>query len=136
MATASDLTSEADFLHYLVNSPHEMAFGDAEAATVVDRYYTPDVEYYTDGVRLDRDRLIAHVRPARKRAAGVQVEVHQALVSADRVAAHYTLTATMRKGHVIASEIYMFGRVAPDGRLRRIDQVTRTLAERSNTPDA
>jgi hypothetical protein len=33
----------------------------------------------------------------------------------------------MRKGSVIATEIYMFGHLAPDGRLHHIDQVTRSI---------
>jgi hypothetical protein len=78
-------------------------------------------------VLLDRQRLIDHVRPARKRAVGVRVEVEQALVDGDQVAARYRLTADLRKGGTITSEIYMFGELAADGRLRRAVQVTRTL---------
>jgi hypothetical protein len=59
---------------------------------------------------------------------GVQVEVHEAVTGDGHVAARYTLTATMRKGPPIATEIYMFGRLAPEGRLRHVDQVTRTVS--------
>ncbi|WP_330180469.1 hypothetical protein OHB26_29220 [Nocardia sp. NBC_01503] len=51
------------------------------------------------------------------------------LVSGDRVAARYTVTATMRTGRTIATEIYMFGDLAPDGRLHRVDAMTRDLPE-------
>ncbi|WP_422772757.1 hypothetical protein ACN28C_07115 [Plantactinospora sp. WMMC1484] len=88
-----------------------------------------EFEMFTDGVRLDRQRMLDHVRPARKRAASVRVDVHEALVAGDRVAAAYTLTATMRRGQVVTTEIYMFGQVAQDGRLRRVDQLTRTVPE-------
>jgi hypothetical protein len=57
----------------------------------------------------------------------VQVAVHDTVIDGDRVAARYTLTATMRKGSMIATEIYMFGHLAPDGRLHHIDQVTRNI---------
>jgi hypothetical protein len=38
----------------------------------------------------------------------------------------------MRKGHVVATEIYMFGQLAADGRLQRIDQITRNLPAASD----
>jgi hypothetical protein len=116
-----------DLAAYLVRYPEEVTFGDEDPATVLDRYHTPDYELVNDGVRLDRQRLLDHVAPARRRAAGVRVEVQQALVEGDQVAARYRLTAVMRKGGVIATEIYMFGQLAADGRLRRATQLTRTV---------
>jgi hypothetical protein len=49
------------------------------------------------------------------------------VVDGDRVAARYRLIATMRKGNVIATEIYLFGLLADDGRLRRATQITRMI---------
>jgi hypothetical protein len=129
MATVSGMTPGRDLVAYLTSYPEEMAFGEDEPASILDRYCTPDFEQYNDGLRLDRDRLIAHVRPVRKNATSVRTDVQEALVSGDRVAARYTLEATMRKGRVVVTEIYMFGQLAPDGRLRRIDQITRTVRE-------
>ena len=54
--------------------------------------------------------------------------MHDALVSADRVAARYTLTAVMRQGPTVANDIHMFGVLAPDGRLHRVEQLTRAVA--------
>jgi hypothetical protein len=34
----------------------------------------------------------------------------------------------MATGNTIATEIYMFGQLAPDGRLRRVDQITRDVS--------
>jgi SnoaL-like domain len=116
-----------DLVGYLTSYPQRLTFGDQEPAVVMDLYHTPDFEMINDGVRLDRDRLLAHVATGRRNATGVQVVVHDAVIDGDRVAARYTLTATMRKGQVIATEIYMFGDLAPDGRLRHVDQVTRSV---------
>ena len=122
------MTPAADLASYLVRYPHEITFGDEDpAATVFDRYHTGDYTVVNDGTPLDRDRLLDHVRPARKRAAGVEVEVYDALVEDGRVAAHYRLTASMRNGTVIATEIFMFGRLAEDGRLSHATQVTRPV---------
>jgi SnoaL-like protein len=116
-----------DLAGYLTRYPHQLTFGDEEPAVVMDRYHTPDFDMINDGLRLDRDRLLAHVASGRRNATSVQVVVHDAVTDNDRVAARYTLTATMRKGQVIATEIYMFGHLAPDGRLRHVDQITRSI---------
>ncbi|MEV4706069.1 nuclear transport factor 2 family protein [Actinoplanes sp. NPDC049316] len=113
---------------YLVRYPQEVAFGGHDAGTVFDRYHAPDFVMCSDGIELGRERLLAHVRPARKRAKSVRVEVHATLRMADRVAARYTLTADMATGNTIATEIYMFGQLSADGRLQRVDQITRDVS--------
>ncbi len=95
-----------DLAGYLTRYPNEIAFGDEEPATVLDRCHTPDFTLTNDGVRLDRERLLGHVRPARKNATSVRVEVHDAVTDGDRVAARYTLTAVMRRGQVVATEVF------------------------------
>jgi hypothetical protein len=121
------ITSSGDLSDYLVRYPQEVAFGDEEPTAVLDRYHCPEFELWNDGLLLDRDRLLAHMRPARRNATAISTEVHQALVYGDRVAARYTLTATLRRGAVVATEIAAFGRLSPDGRLRRLDQLTRVV---------
>jgi hypothetical protein len=118
-----------DLSAYLTRYPHELTFGDDEPGTVFDRYHSADFVLYNDGLPLDRERLLAHVNSARKRAASVHTDVHEVLVTGDRVAARYTLTAVMRKGQRIATEIFLFGHLDPDGRLRRIHQLTRPAPE-------
>lgn len=113
---------------YLTQYPQELTFGEEDAEAVFDRYHTPDFVMCNDGIRLDREKLLAHVRPARKRAKGVQVAVHETVTTAGRVAARYTLTADMATGNTIATEIYMFGQLAADGRLQRVDQITRDVS--------
>jgi hypothetical protein len=85
----------------------------------------PGFVLHNDGTPLDRERLIAHVASGRKRAAEVRVAVRDVATTGDVVAARYVLTAVMRKGEVIDTEIFMFGRLAPDGRLREVTQLTR-----------
>jgi hypothetical protein len=118
-----------DLCAYLTRYPHELTFGDDEPAAVFDRYHSPEFVLYNDGLPLDRERLLAHVNSARKRVASVHTDVHEVLVAPDRVAARYTLTAVMRKGQRIATEIFLFGELDPDGRLRRIHQLTRPVPE-------
>jgi hypothetical protein len=118
-----------DLCAYLTRYPNELTFGDDEPGTVFDRYHSPEFVLHNDGLPLDRERLLAHVAPARKRAASVHTDVHEVLVTGDRVAARYTLTAVMRKGQRIVTEIFLFGELDPDGRLRRVHQLTRPASE-------
>lgn len=120
-----------DVVTYLSRYPHEVAFGDEDPAVVFDRYHTPDFVLCNDGLELDRGRLLAHVRPARQRARAVRVVVDESVSTTNRVAARYTLTADMATGNTISTEIYMFGYLAPDGRLQRIDQLTRDVSRGS-----
>ncbi|MCW3842024.1 nuclear transport factor 2 family protein [Micromonospora yasonensis] len=115
-----------DLAGYLRTYVQEIAFGDEEPGMVTDRYHTPDIAWYSDGLHLDRERLAAHARPVRRTVTQCEVDVHDALVCGDRVAARYTLIALARGRHVV-TEIHMFGQLAPDGRLRRIDQLTRVV---------
>jgi hypothetical protein len=119
---------DVDVAAYLSQYPREVTFGEEDPETVFDRYHTPDFIMCNDGMRLDRAKLLAHVRPARKRAKDVRVEVHETVGTVGRVAARYTLIAEMATGNTIATEIYMFGQLAPDGRLRRVDQITRDVS--------
>ena len=90
-----ELYVDSNVAAYLSRYPREVTFGQDDAGTVFDRYHTPDFVMCNDGVQLDREKLLAHVRPARRRARDVRVDVHETLSTADRVAARYTLAADM-----------------------------------------
>ncbi|TQJ16009.1 nuclear transport factor 2 family protein [Kribbella jejuensis] len=124
MSKINSIRTETDLVDYLTRYPVEVAFGSDPPEDVFDRYHREDFLMVNDGVSLDRQRLIAHVRPARKRATSVEVEVHDAVVGEGFAAARYTLTATMRKGSPIVTEIRAFSTLAEDGRLLRTEQFT------------
>lgn len=100
--------------------------GDNDPAEVVDRFHTPDVVQVADGIRLDRDRLIAHLRPVRKNLRDYRFEIHEVIADGDRIAARLTIHATMRTTGPLTTEVFLFGEFAADGRLRRADQLTRS----------
>ena len=123
-----------DLAGYLTRYPRELTFGQEDPAVVFGRYHTDDFVMRNDGIPLDRERLLAHVKAARRNATQIDVEVHDALVSGGQVAARYTLTAVMRRGQVVANEIHMFGRLTADGRLRTIEQLTRDVSGGAEQP--
>ncbi|GAA4198486.1 hypothetical protein GCM10023074_27430 [Microbispora amethystogenes] len=94
----SDMTTTTDrqelFHAMLTRLPGELSFGEEDPGRILDRYYTPDIEHHNDGIPLDRERLIAHARPARKNVLAVRVEVREVLVAGDRAAARFTLAAS------------------------------------------
>ncbi|GAA4101086.1 nuclear transport factor 2 family protein [Nonomuraea soli] len=116
-----------DFHAFLTRLPYELAFSQDDPASIIDRYYTPDVRYHNNGITLDRRRLIDHIGPARRTTKGLEIEVHDTLVEDGRAGARYTMTAVTRKDKVIKMEIYLFARYAADGRVERVDSVTRPI---------
>lgn len=117
-----------DLPGYLRAYAREMT-GDAEdPATVLDRYHTPDLAWFNDGLLLDRERLLTHAAGVRRRGFdSATFEIHGHTVRGELVGAHYTLTSRDGRDRQIGTEIFMLGTLAPDGRLRRIDQVTRVV---------
>lgn len=119
------MSRKFDVESYLATYPAALAFGPEPPEVVFDRYHVPEFVITSDGLRMDRERLIAHAAPARKRVLGIEVELLDFLADQERVAARYVLTARMRKGEPIVTEIAMFGRLGGDGRLVRAEQLTR-----------
>ncbi|MEU4472896.1 nuclear transport factor 2 family protein [Micromonospora sp. NPDC023888] len=108
----------------------DLVRGDEDPAVVVDRYHTPDIVQLADGNLMDRTKLIAHSRPARKHQTGARWEVHEAMADGDRIAARYTLhfQTSKREGSV---DVYFFGQFADDGRMRRAHMLTRSVPVRA-----
>lgn len=100
---------------------------DNDPAAIVDRFHTADIVQIADGIRIDRDRLIAHLRPVRKKLTDYRFEVHEALADGDRIAARMTVHATMRKGDTVTTEVFLFGEFDADGRMRHAHQLTRAV---------
>ncbi|MBQ0990902.1 nuclear transport factor 2 family protein [Micromonospora sp. PSH03] len=104
----------------------DLARGDEDPTVIVDRYHTPDIVQVADGNLMDRAKLIAHTRPARKHQTGARWEVHEAIADEDRIAARYTLhfQTSKREGSV---DVHFFGQFAADGRMRRAHMLTRSV---------
>ncbi|MBX7264698.1 nuclear transport factor 2 family protein [Micromonospora sp. Llam7] len=137
MTASSTRLPGHDLAGYLHGYPQEIAFGDEEPAAVFDRYHTPDFILTNDGLPLDRGRLLAHVHSGRRRAVEIRTVVREVVNDGEQVAARYVLTAVMRRGQPISTEIFMFGRLAADGRLRSVTQLTRNVSDSpSHGPDA
>ena len=129
------ISTERDLTDFLLTYTRDMSLSDEEPGAILDRYFVPDFVFRNDGLDIDRQRMIEHVRPVRRQVDAetmaahetTGLDIHDTLVRDDRFAARYTMRTTMRKGKIFAAEIHMFGRLAADGRILRIDQITRQL---------
>ncbi|MGW7441248.1 nuclear transport factor 2 family protein [Streptomyces sp. NPDC054849] len=101
--------------------------GSEDASDLMSRYYTRDVVQVADGVALDWDRLLAHLRPVRKNLREFRFEVHEAFADGGRIATRFTIHARMRKGGAVSTRVHMFAEFTPDGLLRRAEQLTRSV---------
>ncbi len=121
-------TPEQFIADFFTTFQEEVVRGDHDPAPAMARFYTPDIEIVSDGIRLDWDKLVAHIHPVRKNLAAddeARFDVHEAVADGDRIAARLTIHAAMRRKRV-AMEVMAFYTFAPDGRMRRSHGFTRT----------
>jgi hypothetical protein len=132
MTVMSEIT-EAAARRLLIDYTRDVALSDEDPAQIVDRTLTDDAIWVTDGTELTRDQLIAHAPPARKNVTATEMQIDDLLVDGHRFAARCRLSADHRKrGHVVIEWI-LIGEVAEDGRVRRIDQLGRTIGHADGT---
>lgn len=101
--------------------------GSEDPADLMARFYTRDVIQIADGVRLDWDRLVAHLRPVRRNLTEFRFEVHEALADGNRIAARFTIHGRMRKSGPVTTRVHMFADFTNEGLMRRAEQFTRTI---------
>jgi hypothetical protein len=115
---------------FIETALNEVCFGDEDRfplAATLDRYFSPDYQQRTDGEVLDRDGFAAHLRAVRGLTAAGRIEVREVVVDGRRFADRHEVTVTRRDGTTSRLEIYLFGELAADGRLRRVDEISRVL---------
>lgn len=101
--------------------------GSHPLQATIDRYFTPDYQQRTDGELVDRDGFAAHIKVLRELVAHGEVEVVDALRDGDRIADRHLVSVTKHDGTASQLEVYLFGELAPDGRLRRVDEISRVV---------
>jgi hypothetical protein len=117
----------------LIDYTRDMALSDEDPAQIVDRALTDDAIWVTDGIELTRDQLIAHAPPARKNVTVCEMQIDDLLVDGHRFAARSRLSTDHRKLRHVVIEWILIGEVAEDGRVRRIDQLGRTIGNTDGT---
>lgn len=126
MSTLSGTDPKQFIADFFTSLNDELLSSDEDPAPIVDRYHTPDIVQVADGYRMDRDKLIAHVRPMRKNRTTGRMEVHEALANGDTIAARSTLYVRRRKKD-LTIEMYFFGQFTTEGRMRQSHVLTRMV---------
>ena len=81
----------------------------------------------TDGEVTDRAGFVAHVSALRSLVLDGRIEILEALRVGERIADRHRVTVTKLDGSTSEIEVYLFGTLDPEGRLRRVDEVTRVV---------
>jgi hypothetical protein len=115
---------------YVATALGEVCFGNEETSPLehtVDRYFTPDYEQYTDGALVDHEGFVEHIRALRALVVDGQIEVLEVVRDGSRIADRHQVTVTKRDGTVSQIEVYLFGTLAADGRLRQVHELSRVV---------
>ena len=91
----------------------------------IDRYFSAGFVEVVDGQALDRQQFVQTLRQLRTMVTGGRVEVLADLREGDEFAHRHLLHLEGADGSVMRREVYMFGVFGADGRLLRIDEVSR-----------
>jgi hypothetical protein len=121
---------DADPAGFVETALNEVCFGDDDRhplAATIDRYFAPDYRQYTDGEVVDRDGFAAHIAALRALTATGRIEVLEIVRQGNRIADRHQVTVTRHDGTTSRMEIYLFGELAADGRLRRVDEISHLL---------
>jgi SnoaL-like domain len=116
---------------YIETALAEVCFGSEDShplEATIDRYFTPDYQQRTDGEVTGRDGFASHIRALRALAADGSISVREVIRDGNRIADRHEVAVTKRDGTTSRIEVYLFGEFADDGRLRRVDEVTRVIA--------
>jgi hypothetical protein len=115
---------------FLAAALGEVCFGKEEThplEATIDRYFSPDYQQRTDGETTDRAGFAAHIRTLRSLVAEGRIEVLEALRVGERIGDRHRVTLTRTDGTTSEIEVYLFGTLDADGRLLRVDEVSRVV---------
>jgi hypothetical protein len=108
----------ADPAAYLAQALGDVCFGDEETFPLE----------RTDGELVDRAGFIAHIKAVRGSVLQGQVEVQEVVRDGTRIADRHRVMVTKRDGTVSVLEVYLFGEIADDGGLRRVDEISHVVS--------
>jgi len=128
--------SDVDLVTHVQQVLNEVCFGSPEEAeTAIARHFSPDYVQVSDGNRLDYHELVAHIKRLRGVITSGTIEVHEAVRNGDLVADRHTLRGTKADGSEVVGDCYAFTEYGPDGRIRRVTEISRIIAGSDDDQD-
>ncbi|MGW4773711.1 nuclear transport factor 2 family protein [Nocardia sp. NPDC004278] len=94
----------------------------------IDRHFAPDYRQRTDGRWDTRAEFAEHIAHLREVVTTGSLRVLDEFVHDHTYADRHIVEVIKTDGTHVATEVYLFGEFAPDGRFRRIEETTLLLA--------
>ena len=95
----------------------------ADLDQILDRYYTPDFTFRTDGKTMSRDEFAGMVAGVRSQVTAGTVTVLDELRDGSAYAERHIFHIAMKNGTTAEREVAIFGTFAPDGRFRHLSEM-------------
>jgi hypothetical protein len=103
---------------------------DLDLDEALDRHFTPDYRQRTDGVWSDRAGFAQHMKRLRAVVRSGHIEVHDEFRDGLRYADRHTVSVTKHDGSTAQVEVYLFARLASDGRFQCVEETTLLITGR------
>jgi hypothetical protein len=104
-----------------------LAARDLTVDEALTRHVTDDYRQSTNGEWIDRAAFAQQLSLLRSFIESVDIDVRDELVQGSSYAERHVITVTQRDGAVGRQEVYLFGRLAEDGRFAWLEELTRAL---------
>jgi len=97
--------------------------------TVLSRHFTDDYRQSTNGEWVDRAGFGQQMEYLRSGIDGADFEVIAEVLNGDVYAERHIVRVTQNDGTVAAQEAFLFAELAPDGRFRQLEELTRPVTD-------
>ena len=122
------MASIAAALHDLLNEP------DLSVESALTRHFTDEYRQSTDGTWIDRAEFGRQIQGLRTFVAHAAIDVVDELVDGTAYAERHVIRITGRDGTTARQEVFLFGRIAADGRFAELEELTRHLTDGDAAP--
>lgn len=122
---------------FLATVLSEVSFGSDQQCPLketINCYFTLDHQQRVNGKVLNYDQFVDHIRHLRTHVASGRIEIVEALREGNRITDRHRVHITKSDGSAIQLEVFLFGELAADGRICRMDEVSRVIV--GTTSDA
>ena len=102
----------------------EMFESDSFDERVIDRYFSPKYVQHADGVTLDFNAFVDHVRELKRTVAKLEVTFEQMVAEGDKVMEIHRVTGEKRDGSKFTARLMSFWLIE-DGKIVLCDELSR-----------
>ncbi|ESP95596.1 hypothetical protein B591_30383 (plasmid) [Streptomyces sp. GBA 94-10 4N24] len=99
---------------------------DASLEEAYDRFHTPDSVQFINGTSLQRPAALQALAAARDKGPDYTLDIHAALSQGNRFAVRYSMVPSRHGRPASEMEVFTFGELADDGRVRLLRSAMQT----------